>query len=46
MDLNEEAIRNTYEDMLVIHPDQKSMLDLMLKARLKSIGITDEITRT
>ena len=46
MRIDEEAIRNTYEDMLAIHPDQKSTLDLMLKARLKSIGITDEITRT
>jgi len=43
MSIDEEAIRNTYENMLAIHPDQKPMLDLMLKARLKSIGIVDTV---
>lgn len=39
MDIREEAVRNTYEQMLKLHPEQKKTLDLMLKLRLEQIGV-------
>ena len=37
--LQEEAIRNTYNEMLKKNPEQKELLDKMLATRLKSIGV-------
>jgi len=37
MNIEEEAIRNTYKEMLKLHPENKKYLDIMLKIRLKSI---------
>ncbi len=39
MSIEEEAIRCTYEVMLKNNPTQKDMLDIILKARLKAIGV-------
>lgn len=35
----EEVYRKTYQEMLKKHPDQKEIIDKMLKTKLKSIGV-------
>jgi len=42
MNIDEEAIRETYKKMLILHPEQKETLDLMLKLRLQQIGVIEK----
>lgn len=46
MDIREEAVRNTFNIMVKIHPTLKPTLELMLALRLEQIGVENGKAKT